>query len=150
MGEINKSALKDTLLNLEQVSVQEARTHYEAYLKDTILDPGPVGDTADQAQVFQSGQIAQKVEHQLHAHEIHLQKIRSINFDRKQIVEEGAVVKLNGCHLVIAVPTPSFEFNGVQMLGISTDAPLAAAMAGLGAGDTFVFNRKRIEIAELH
>lgn len=150
MRQMNKSALKDTLLKLEQVSIQDARAHYETYLKGALLDPVAVGDTADQAHIFQSGQVAQNVEHQLHAHEIHLQKIRSINFDRKQIVEEGAVVKVNGRHLVIAVPTPTFEFNGVEMLGMSAEAPLAMAMAGLRAGDIFEFNRKRFEIAEVH
>jgi hypothetical protein len=150
MGQMNKSALKDTLLKLEQVSIQDARAHYEAYLKGALLDPVAVGDTADHAQVFQSGQVAQKVEHQLHAHEIHLQKIGSINFDRKQIVEEGAVVNVSGRHLVVAVPTPTFKLNGVEMLGISAEAPLAMAMAGLKAGDTFEFNRKRFEIAEVH
>lgn len=150
MRQMNKSALKDTLLKLEQVSIQDARAHYETYLKGTLLDPVAVSDTADQAQIFQSGQVAQKVEHQLHAHEIHLQKIRSINFDRKQIVEEGAVGKVNDRHLVIAVPTSTFEFNGVDMLGMSAEAPLAMAMAGLRAGDTFEFSRKRFEIAEVH
>jgi predicted methyltransferase len=150
MKRMDKSALKDTLLKLEQVSIHDARAHYETYLKGALLDSVEVGDTADQAQIFQSGEVAQKVEHQLHAHERHLQKIRSIDFDRKQIVEEGAVVEVNGRHLVIAVPTPTFEFNGVEMLGMSADAPLATAMAGLRAGDTFEFNRKRFEIAEVH
>jgi hypothetical protein len=58
------------------------------------------------------------------------------------------VVKVNGRHLVIALPTPTFEFNGVEMLGMSAEAPLA--MARLRAGDTFEFNRKRFEIAEIH
>lgn len=150
MRQMNKSALKDILLRLEQVSIQDAHTHYMTYLNGALLDSAAVGDTADQAQIFQSGEVAQKVEHQLHAHERHLQKIRSIDFDRKQIVEEGAVVKVNGRHLVIAVPTPTFQFNGVEMLGMSADAPLAMAMAGLQAGDTFEFNRKRFEIAEVH
>ena len=150
MKEMNKSALKDTLLKLEHVSIQHARAHYDIYLKGALLDPVTVGDIADQAQIFQSGHVAQEVEHQLHAHEQHLQKIRSINFDRKQIVEEGAVVKVNGRHLVIAVPTPTFKFNGVEMLGMSAESPLAMAMAGLRAGETFEFNRKGFEIAEVH
>lgn len=150
MKQMNKSALKDTLLSLEQVSIEDAHAHYESYLMGALLDTSAVGDTADQAQIFQSGQVAQKIEHQLHAHERHLQKIRSMDFDRKQIVQEGAVVEVNGRYLVIAVPTPTFEFNGVEMLGMSADAPLATAMAGLKAGDTFEFNRKRFEIAEVH
>jgi hypothetical protein len=150
MKQMDKSALKDTLLRLEQVSIQEAQAHYESHLKGALLDSSAVGDTADQAQIFQSGEAAQNIEHQLHTHEIHLHKICSIDFDPKQIVEEGAVVKVNGRHLVIAVPTPTFEFNGVAMLGMSAEAPLAMAMAGLRAGDTFQFNRKRLAIAEVH
>jgi hypothetical protein len=149
MRQMDKSVLKDTLMTLEQVSVQDARAHYETYLKGALLDPVAIGDIADQAQMFQSGEVAQKVEHQLHAHETHLQKIQSINFDRKQIVEEGAVVKVNDRHLVIAVPTPIFKFNGVEMLGVSAEAPLAMAMAGLRSGETFEFNQKRFEVAEV-
>ncbi|GJL54949.1 MAG: hypothetical protein NPIRA02_20810 [Nitrospirales bacterium] len=73
-----------------------------------------------------------------------------MSFDQKQIVEEDAVVKVNGRHLVIAVPTPTFEFNGIEMLGVSADAPLAMAMARLSAGDIFKFNQKRFEIEEVH
>ena len=57
------------------------------------------------------------------------------------------MVKVNGRHLAIAVPTPTFEFNGVEMLGVSAESPLA--MAGLRVGDTFEFNQKRFEIVEV-
>ena len=59
------------------------------------------------------------------------------------------MVKVNGRHLAIAVPTPTFEFNGVEMLGVSAESPLAMAMAGLRVGDTFEFNQKRFEIEEV-
>lgn len=51
MTQINKSALMDTLLKLEQVSIQDTRAHYGAYLNGALLDPLNVGDAADQAQI---------------------------------------------------------------------------------------------------
>ena len=150
MAHIDKTALREKLLTLEHVSVQAAQMHYEAYLKGAQLDVGAVDDASNRAQVFQSGQGAQDVEHQLHVHEKHLQKIRLINFDRKQIVEEGAVVKVSGRYLIVAVPTAPFTFNGVDMLGVSADAPLIKAIAGLRAGDTGEFNRKDVRVAEVH
>jgi hypothetical protein len=46
---------------------------------------------------------------------------------------------VNDRYFVIAVPTRSFYVEGIEVLGISIDAPLFAAMEGLRSGDTFEF-----------
>jgi len=52
MTQMNKSALKDALLKLEQVPIQDASAHYEAYLKGALLDTRAVDDTTDRAQTY--------------------------------------------------------------------------------------------------
>jgi hypothetical protein len=51
-------------------------------------------------------------------------------------VDRGAVVTVNGRNLFLAVPTHPFSFQGMEILGISCEAPLAKAMLGLGPGDS--------------
>jgi hypothetical protein len=61
-------------------------------------------------------------------------------------VEEGAIVKVAGRQFVVAVATDRFSCDGHELMGISAQAPLYAAIEGKQAGETCRFNGRDIEI----
>jgi hypothetical protein len=139
MASIDKSNLRDALLKIEVASVQEASLLYESHLQGAKPDLSEADDQGQRSQNEQSGIEAQRFEEQSHLHESHKKAIQAIDFGPKQFVQNGALVRVNGRYFVIAVPTRSFYVEGVEVLGISVDAPLFAAMEGLRSGDTFEF-----------
>jgi hypothetical protein len=69
-----------------------------------------------------------------------------MDFGPKSKVEEGAVVKLGGRFLVIAVSTGRLVCDGNEIMGISTKAPIYAELEGKCAGDVTSFNGRELVI----
>lgn len=146
---IDKNALRAELLTIESISIDEAQSLYEEFLKGARLDRSGSIDDGDRSQSAQDSNSASRFEEQVHLHESHRKTIEAIDFDAKQEVVPGAVVKVNGRYFAIAVPTPVMQLSGVEVLGISTDAPLFKAMTGLRAGESFEFNGKEVAVEEV-
>ena len=149
MTPIDKQALRSELLKIESMSIGEAKSLYEEFLKGARLDRGGPVDDGDRSQSAQNSNSASRFEGQLHLHETHRKTIEAIDFGGKQQVVPGAVVKVNGRYFVIALPSPVIRLNGADVLGISTDAPLFKAMQGLRAGEAFEFNGKSVTVEEV-
>ena len=146
---IDKKALRAELLAIESMSISEAQSLYDSFLRGARLDRSGSFDDGDRSQTAQNGNSAIQFEEQVHLHESHRKTIEGIEFSAKREVELGAVVKVNDRYFAVALPTPIMHLNGVEVLGISTDAPLFQAMKGLRAGDTFEFNGKEVTVEEV-
>jgi len=133
----DKVALKAKLLMLEHDLIDQNEARFKDFTRAAKLDFSAVRDDQDGSQARQNSVLAAGIERQIHEHTHHKEQLASISFDSKSRVEGGAIVSLNGRHFVVAVPTPVFEFEGVEMMGISVNAPLAQGMIGLSAGDEF-------------
>lgn len=75
---------------------------------------------------------------------------RAISFEPTDTVGPGALVKVNGRYVAVAVPTPTFRFGDVEVLGISCDAPLCKAMKGMQVGDEVDLDGRAFTIEEVH
>lgn len=149
MTKVDKHALRAELLKIESVSIEEAKNLYEGFLQGARLDrSGPIDDGA-RSQSVEQGRSAGRFEDQVHLHESHRRTIEAIDFGVKVEVAPGAVVKVNGRYFAITLPTPIMRLAGLEVLGISTEAPLYKAMSGLRAGDTFELNGKDFTIEEV-
>ena len=146
---IDKKMLRTELLAIESMSISEAQSLYESFLRGARLDRSGSFDDGDRSQTAQNGTSAIQFEEQVHLHESHRKTIEAIDFSAKRKIEPGAVVKVNGRYFAVALPTPVMHLSGVEILGISTDAPLFKAMMGLHAGDTFEFNGKDVTVEEV-
>jgi hypothetical protein len=85
----------------------------------------------------------------LHAYTGKLDKLREIDFGPKSTVTEGALVRLSGRYFVIAVSTGKFLCDGREVMGISTRAPIFAAIQGARAGQTTEFNGRKFVIEDV-
>jgi hypothetical protein len=147
---IDKAHVRQTLIDHEVSSMANARTAYRQFVANTRLDG--VIETDDLSQAAQNRTLAEQYEIRLHAHAEHKRLVESIDFADKSSVEEGAIVKLEGQarYLVISLATDAFTCQDLPMLGTSLQAPLAVAMDGLEAGESFDMNEKTWTIQAIH
>ena len=146
MTTIDKKALRNKLLSFEAVSAEQARKLYEGFLSTARLNRAEQMDEGDRSQAVHGAAVAENLEEQIHAHLSHREILESLSLHPMTSVDRGAIVTVNGRNLFLAVPTQPFTFQGMEILGISCEAPLAKAMLGLGPGDAIDFKETQLVI----
>ena len=146
---MNKQQIKQTMLSLEAHELAHARDKYLAFVADARLDRSEPIENDEQAQAELASDLSEAFDQPVHEHAEKVAALEVIDFSPKTHVERGAVVNLDGRYFVIAVSTDKFTCQGHEMMGISTQAPIYAALEGKKAGDTVSFNRRKMKIIEV-
>lgn len=68
-----------------------------------------------------------------------LKHLESLDFSVTEVVRPGAIIAFEGERFVVGVLATEFDCDGTTYEGITSDAPIYDAIAGLRAGDTFEF-----------
>jgi len=144
-----KKAVYDKLLSLESDELASAVAHFEAHMKDSVLDSRAVRDTDDLVASNEEVGLAAAFSHPVQAHHAKVDVIENLDFTPTDTVRHGAIVTFDGRHLVVAVSTARFQVDGETYMGISPESPIFKAMDGLQAGDSFTFQGKEIEIEDV-
>lgn len=137
---MNKQRIRQTMLGLEADGLRATTAAYREYFASARLDRSEPIESDGRAQAIFARELAEAVDQPVHDHANNIEKIRAIDFGPRSQVEEGAVVRLGGRNLVIAVPTATFVCDGEEFMGISACAPIFEAMQGKRAGEQFCFN----------
>lgn len=146
---MNKAHLKEKLLEIENMSVEQAKVAFDAYFASARLRFEEVQDAHEQSQQRQSAVAAHASHERVEDHLEHIAIVQNLSFAPSKTVRPGAVVKVAGRCLVVAVPTQPFEIDGEVLLGVSPNAPLVRAMNGLEAGEEFTFNGQTLTVDEV-
>jgi hypothetical protein len=85
----------------------------------------------------------------VHSHSDKIEKLAAMDFEPKSKVNEGAVVELGGRFFVIAVSTGKFVYDGNEIMGISTQAPIYAELEGKRSGDAISFKGRELVIEDV-
>ena len=149
MTRIDKHALRDTVLSLEAVSVEQATKLYKDFLSTARLNRAEQMDEGDRSQAEHAAAVAGNLQQQIHAHLSHREILESLSLHPMKLVDRGAMVTVNSRNLFLAVPTQTFTFQGIEILGISCEAPLAKAILGLGPGDSIHFEDTELVIEDV-
>ena len=143
---MDKERVKQTMLELEQQQFDTSRDAYLGYVSSARLDRTEPIENDELAQAAFARDLSEAFDEPLHAHADKIAKLRQIDFGPKSAVEEGAIVKVAGRQFVVAVATDRFSCDGQELMGISAQAPVYAAIEGKRAGETCSFNGRDIEI----
>ncbi|MCE8007270.1 hypothetical protein [Aestuariivita sp.] len=153
MPEPEKTALKqkirDRMMSLEAAELETAKEHYERFLAEARLDDREQHDNSDIAEARENADLAAAFDHPVKDHHAKIDVLESLDFALTDTIEAGAIVGFEGRHFVVAVSTDRFDVDGVTYMGISMQSPIYKAMNGMGAGDTFTFNGRTVEIDEV-
>ena len=146
---MDKLELKKKLIEIEETIIHQAETNYEDYISGGVVDRTEAVTDDDHSHQHENTVLSNQLDRQVHEHEEHIQQIQEIDFGATDVVRPGAVVKVNGRYMVVAVSKPKFEFAGNTFISISTDAPIYQCIAGKKAGDQCQFNNVKFEIQEV-
>jgi hypothetical protein len=146
---MDKSLIKQTLLSLESADLRSDRKQYFDYVAEARLDRSEPIEDDEQAHAEFASDLSEALDDALHDHTDKLDKLSKVDFGPKSSVTEGALVRLSGRYFVIAVATGKFTCDGREIMGISTMAPIFAAIKGARAGDTVEFNGRKLLIEDV-
>lgn len=147
---MNKDALKERLLKIENKLIAKAELNYHEFLTDNKLDSSEVEDVDDHSHQIANEEMTEIFDRQITEHREHLNQIKHLSFAPTDEIVLGAVVKINGKYFVVAVAEPKFEFEGKEFMGISVSAPIYNQLRGKKAGNEFIFNKKKFKIEEVY
>jgi hypothetical protein len=134
------------MLELEQQQFEASKEAYLDYVSSARLDRTEPIETDELAQAAFARDLSEAFDEPVHAHAEKIAKLQRIDFGPKSIVEEGAIIRVAGRQFVVAVATDRFSCDGIELMGISTAAPLYSAIEGRRAGETFNFNGRDLKI----
>ena len=143
---MDKERVKQTMLELEQQQFEASKDAYLGFVSSARLDRTEPIENDELAQAAFARDLSEAFDEPVHAHADKIAKLQRIDFGPKSAVEEGAIIKVAGRQFVVAVATDRFTCDGSELMGISTAAPLYAAIEGKQAGDTSNFKGRDIKI----
>ncbi|WP_371403158.1 hypothetical protein OHA10_35380 [Kribbella sp. NBC_00662] len=139
MNAVDKSRIKDALLRQVEADLRAAQGDVAREDSAAKLDQDSSFTVDDQSQAAEAGDLGGLLEGREQRQAGILSQIEKLDFGPRSEVGPGAIVGFDGDRYVVGVVAAAFECDGATYEGISTDAPIYAAIAGLRAGDTFSF-----------
>lgn len=109
----------------------------------------------DSQQASQNGENMERIDvltGQLNFAQEELDLLHRLNVDAPDhdSVHMGSVIETDQRTFFISVSLEEFEANGNKVFGISTKAPIYAAMRGKLKGDSFEFNNIKYQIQDIY
>lgn len=132
---------------------EESQSHILAAMDDTQQSANEYGAPKDRYDSFRAQLMRKRdmLAQQQAAIEEDLRYLRQIKASTiSKIVEPGALVILNTQILYILAGIGKIEMDNTLVYVISPIVPLAVAMKGLKAGDTFSFRNVSMKILEIY
>lgn len=126
----------------EQLQRQLAATEamLEAQRSATGIDDDSPTTVDDLAQADVAGDLIAAFEGTRDRQRADLEVIDGFVDTSAEVVGAGSIIAFGGNWFVVGVPANSFEVDGCTYEGLSTDAPIYAALRGKRAGDSFEFH----------
>ena len=146
---IDKNHLRQTMLELTEAELEQARETYERFLASARLDQTEPVENDEQAQAETAADLAEAFDDRAHEVAAKISAIEAMDFSPKSTVEPGAAVRLGDRYVVVGVSTGTFSCQGRTFVGISQAAPIYQALEGLQKGDTVEFRGRRLKISEV-
>lgn len=143
---MDKNMVRVAMLDLEQDALRHAREHYKEFVAGAHISRSEAVSSDDQAHAHLASALADAFDHPQQEHTNKLEILKDIDFRPKEKIEQGAIVKLFGCFFVVSVSTTRFKCEGVEYMGISTEAPVYKAIAGKKSGDICHFKGRDLVI----
>ncbi len=145
----DKTHLRETMLRLTEGRLRYAEQAYAQYLAGAAGRGDEPGENDAASRASNSAEMAQAFECPIHDHQEALAILHRIDFGPRDTVGEGAAVRIDGRWYVIAVATDAFDCEGKRYMGISTRAPIYAAIAEAQAGDQVRFGARELQVEEV-
>jgi transcription elongation GreA/GreB family factor len=146
------SGIKEKILARCIEIKEESEAHTLAAMNEAQKSANEYGPARDRYDSFRAQLMRKRdmLAQQLAAVDEELRFLRQVKFDSKStMAESGAMVVLDSQTIFILLGIGKLEFDNNTYYVISPVVPLASAMKGHKAGDTFTFRGKTMKILEI-
>ena len=148
----NKALIKQTLFEACIKAQEQIIANAKEVIAEAAESATDYTDTEEEAFDAYREQLQQRKDMyttQILAARNDLDYLKAINFDLKEAVEEGAVIKTPNQNFFIAISVGKIAVEGVNYFAISNSAPIYQVMSGLKSGDSFHFRDRDYKITEI-
>lgn len=146
---MNKEKLHSTLIELQEQIIHDLKEKMSASQAVTDIDENDIIDPEDLSHQTESAELKLLFEQQLKKAEADLNLLNTINFTGKETVSPGALVKTEKFNFLIGHAIVPFDFEGMHIVGVSSDSPIYPEMKGKKAGESFSFSGNNYTIIEI-
>ena len=114
------------------------------------MEEGDTLDPEDYSKQNESNDMIQILKNQLSKTLVEIDKLARIDFTHKEKVGTGAVVKTEKFMFFIGVAISPFAYEGNQIVGVSTDAPIYNSIRDKKVGDSYEFSGMKDTIIAIY
>ena len=143
---IDKLQLQKTMLNMYETIINDLKE--ELKVKETLanIDEDNTLDPEDYSNQTVSKEMKMLLQKQLDKAQFDFEKVKNMDFSEKSEAVVGALVTTDMFNFILGVATTPFLFGNMQIVGVSTEAPIFSSLLGRKEGDSFQFTGHQYNI----
>ncbi len=138
--EDRKQRIRAALRDRAEQDLQASRQAAAAQASAARLDEDASYDADALSQSDEAGELSGLQDDAVARQERLLAQIDGLDLSVREAAGPGAVVAFGGDHYLVGVVAGELDVDGLRIEGIAADSPVAAAIAGKRAGETFTVN----------
>jgi hypothetical protein len=146
---IDKLQLQKAMLTMYETIIHDLREELKA--KDSLanMDEDNTLDPEDFSNQTESREMKMLLQKQLDKALFDYEKVKNIDFSEKTEAGVGALVTTDMFNFILGVATTPFLFGNMQVVGVSTEAPIYRNLLGRKVGDSFQFSGNQYNINQV-
>ena len=143
---VDKLELQKTMLTMYETIISDLKE--ELKVKETLanIDEDNTLDPEDYSNQTVSKEMKMLLQKQLDKAQFDFEKVKNMDFSEKSEAVVGALVTTDMFNFILGVATTPFLFGNMQIVGVSTEAPIFSSLLGRKEGDSFQFTGHQYNI----
>ena len=143
---VDKFELQKTMLTMYETIINDLKE--ELKVKETLanIDEDNTLDPEDYSNQTVSKEMKMLLQKQLDKALFDFEKVKKMDFSEKSEALVGALVTTDMFNFILGVATTPFLFGNMQIVGVSTEAPIFSSLLGRKEGDSFQFTGHQYNI----
>lgn len=138
--EDRKQRVRTALRDRAEQELQASRQAAAAQAGAARLDEDATHSVDDLSQSDEAGELSGLQDDAVARQARVLAELDELDLAVRDVAGPGAVVAFGGDHYLVGVVAAELDVDGVVVEGIAADSPVAAAIEGKRAGETFTVN----------
>jgi hypothetical protein len=146
---VDKFQLQKAMLSMYETIIHDLKA--ELNLKESLanIDEDNTLDPEDYSNQTVSKEMKMLLQKQLDKALYDFEKVKKMDFSEKSEAVVGALVTTDMFNFILGVATTPFLFGNMQIVGVSTEAPIFSSLLGRKVGDSFQFSGNQYNINQV-
>jgi len=146
---VDKFQLQKEMLSMYETIIHDLKA--ELNLKESLanIDEDNTLDPEDYSNQTVSKEMKMLLQKQLDKALYDFEKVKKMDFSEKSEAVVGALVTTDMFNFILGVATTPFLFGNMQIVGVSTEAPIFSSLLGRKVGDSFQFSGNQYNINQV-